>query len=224
MKGIIFDLDGTMVDNMMIHHRAWQRKLKELGMDLSLPEVMQKVHGVNEEILERLFGDRFTSEERKRYSKEKEAEYRNIFKSDLKLIAGLHEFLIILKERKIPLGIGSAAPPENVDFVLDNLGIRHFFKVVLHARNVSAGKPHPEIYLKVADGLGLPVKDCLIFEDSPVGVEAARRAGSSAIVVTTTHNEDEFKDFPNVLKFITDYTKIDLNQLKTIYQGARATV
>ena len=206
---------------MMIHHRAWQRKLKELGMDLSLPEVMQKVHGVNEEILERLFGDRFTSEERVNFSREKEAEYRDIFKPDLKLVSGLHEFLMTLKESKIPLGIGSAAPPENVDFVLDNLGIRHFFSVVLHARNVSAGKPHPEIYFKVADGLGLPIKDCLIFEDSPVGVEAARRAGSSAIVVTTTHREDEFKEFSNVLKFIPDYTKIDLNQLKSIYQGAR---
>ena len=224
MKGIIFDLDGTMVDNMMIHHRAWQRKLKELGMDLTLPEVMQKVHGVNEEILERLFGDRFTLEERIIFSREKEAEYRNIFKSDLKLITGLHEFLMILKESKIPLGIGSAAPPENVDFVLDNLCIRHFFKVILHARNVSAGKPHPEIYLKVAEGLGLPVNDCLIFEDSPVGVEAARRAGSSAIVVTTTHTEDDFKDFPNVLKFIHDYTGIDMDQLKIISQNSRIVI
>ncbi len=211
-----------MVDNMMIHHRAWQRKLKELGLDLTLPEVMQKVHGVNEEILERLFGDRFTHEERVVFSRAKEAEYRNIFKPELKLISGLHEFLLTLKESKMPLGIGSAAPPENVDFVLDNLGIRQFFKVVLHARNVSAGKPHPEIYLKVADGLGLPIKDCLIFEDSPVGVEAARRAGSSAIVVTTTHREEEFKKFPNVLKFIPDYTKIDLDQLKIIYHRASA--
>jgi beta-phosphoglucomutase len=216
MKGIIFDLDGTMVDNMMIHHRAWQRKLKELGMDLTLPEVMQKVHGVNEEILERLFGDRFTHEERVGFSREKEAEYRIIFKPELKLIAGLHEFLLTLKENNIPLGIGSAAPPENVDFVLDSLGIRHFFKIVLHARNVSAGKPHPEIYLKVADGLGLPIKDCLIFEDSPVGVEAARRAGSSAIVITTTHLEEEFKEFPNVLKFISDYMGMDINQLNVI--------
>jgi len=221
MKGIIFDLDGTMVDNMMIHHRAWQRKLKELGMDLSLQEVMQKVHGVNEEILERLFGDRFTVEERVILSMQKEADYRTIFKPDLKLVPGLSEFLESLKESKIPLGIGSAAPPENVDFVLDNLGIRHFFKVILHARNVSAGKPHPEIYFKVADGLGLPVKDCLIFEDSPVGVEAARRAGSSAIVVTTTHREDEFRGFANVVKFIPDYTGMDINLLKIIYKGTR---
>ena len=81
-----------MVDNMMIHHLAWQRKLKELGMVLSLSEVMLKVHGVNEEILERLFGDKFTPEQRIVFSREKEAEYRNIFKPELKLISGLQDF------------------------------------------------------------------------------------------------------------------------------------
>jgi HAD superfamily hydrolase (TIGR01509 family) len=202
-------MDGTMVDNMMIHHRAWQRKLKELGLDLSLGEVMQKVHGVNEEILLRLFGDRFTPDERTRYAYEKEAEYREIFKPELKLIQGLPELLVQLKENKMPMGIGSAAPPENVDFVLDNLDIRHFFKIVLHAQNVANGKPHPEIYLNVADGLGLPTRDCLVFEDSPVGVEAAQRAGCPVVVVTTTHKREEFKSFSNIIKFIPDFTEVD---------------
>jgi HAD superfamily hydrolase (TIGR01509 family) len=208
MKGIIFDLDGTMVDNMMVHHRAWQSKLKTLGLDLHLDEVMEKVHGVNEEILERLFGDRYTVEERKQHSFEKEEEYRRIFKSELKLIEGLPQFLITLKERGVPLAIGSAAPPENVDFVLDNLNIRHFFKVILHARSVTRGKPDPEIYQKAAAGLTLSPEECLIFEDSPVGAEAARRAGSKVVIVTTTHAAAEFAKFTNVIKFISDYNLI----------------
>ena len=72
IKAILFDMDGTMIDNMMIHHRAWQRKLKEYGLDLSMAEVKERIHGVNEEILEREFGDRFTPEQRKRIAWEKE--------------------------------------------------------------------------------------------------------------------------------------------------------
>lgn len=82
-RAFIFDMDGTMVDNMMVHHRAWQRKLAALGLDLTLEEVRQSIHGINEEILGRLFGDRFSPEERHRIAWEKEAEYRDIFLSEL---------------------------------------------------------------------------------------------------------------------------------------------
>ena len=213
MKGIIFDLDGTMVDNMMVHHRAWQQKLRHMGLDLPLEEVMQKVHGVNEEILERLFGDKYTPQERRQHSLEKEQEYRKIFKNDLKLIEGLPSFLENLKSSNIPLAIGSAAPPENVNFVLDNLDIRKYFDVVLHARDVSIGKPNPEIYLKVSDQLGFDPKDCIVFEDSPTGAEAASRAESPMVIVTTTHSEEEFSQFNNVLMFIENYENIEIDQL-----------
>ncbi|MCB9266984.1 MAG: HAD family phosphatase [Lewinellaceae bacterium] len=214
MKGIIFDMDGTMVDNMMVHHRAWQRKLALLGLDMPLEEIKEKVHGVNVEILERLFGDRFTPEERKQISREKESEYRRIFRQDLRLLNGLPEFLEELSERHIPLAVGSAAPPENVDFVLDELNIRHYFKGVFHAGNVSKGKPDPEIFEKAAGSMGLPVQDCLVFEDSPTGAEAARRAGSSAIILTTTHEEAEFRQFPNVKRCIPDFSNLTVDEVK----------
>ena len=97
MKAVIFDMDGTMVDNMMIHHKAWQRKLNEYGLNLSLEEVKESIHGVNHEILKRLFGNRFNDKERIRISSEKEAEYRNIFADSLHLVKGLPEFLELLK-------------------------------------------------------------------------------------------------------------------------------
>ncbi len=209
MKGIIFDLDGTMVDNMMVHHRAWQKKLAELGLVMEMDEVMEKVHGINEQILERLFGDRFNADERKRIAQEKEEVYRSIFLPQLELIAGLDNFLARLTRAQIPIGIGSAAPPENVDFVLDNLKIRDLFRVVFHSRDVVNGKPDPEIYHKVAGGLQIPTEECLIFEDSPIGALAASRAGSKVIVVTTTHTPDEFRDIPNIIKFINNYHEID---------------
>jgi len=211
-------MDGTMVDNMMVHHQAWQRKLKTLGMDMTLEQVMDEIHGVNEEIVARLFGDRFNPEERARISWEKEHEYRTIFKKELQLIDGLVDFLEEIKSSGIPMAIGTAAPPENVDFVLDNLDIRHYFEAVFNSMDVSKGKPNPEIFIKCANAIGVPAEDCLVFEDSVVGAETAFNAGCSAIVITTTHQKQEFDRFPHILKFITDYRGLQLDSLLTIRQ------
>jgi beta-phosphoglucomutase family hydrolase len=213
MKGVIFDMDGTMVDNMMTHHRAWQSILAGVGLELTLEEVKREIHGINEEIIARLFGDRFTEEEIKRIAYEKEAAYRRIFLPELKLVDGLPDLLETLYQANIPMAIGTAAPPENVDFVLDNLNLRQYFKSVLHAGHVSKGKPDPEIFIKAANGMGLDAPDCLIFEDSPTGAEAANRAGSPAIILTTTHQQAEFSHFPNVVKFIADFRAVNVEEI-----------
>lgn len=204
IRGFIFDMDGTMVDNMMVHHRAWQRKLAALGLELTLEEVRQSIHGINEEIIERLFGDRFTPEERRRIAGEKEAEYRNIFTPEL--LPGLDHFLRQAAEHQIPMGIGTAAPPENVWFVLERLQLQPLFQAVIDAKMVTKGKPDPEVFLLVAEQLGLDPTDCLVFEDSPTGAEAARRAGMPAVILTTTHTRDEFARFDHILQFAADFT------------------
>jgi len=216
MKGVIFDLDGTMVDNMNTHHRAWQRKLASLGLDWDLETIRREVHGINEEIIARIFGERFTPEERKSISAEKELEYRNIFLPVLRLLDGLPELLEELAEAGIPMAIGTAAPPENVDFVLDNLGIRHYFRAVLHAGSVSKGKPDPEIFEKAAAGIGVAPRDCLVFEDSPTGAGAAGQLGCKTIIVTTTHREDEFREYASVVGFIRDFSGVNIARIKEI--------
>ncbi|MFP4292667.1 MAG: HAD family hydrolase [Cyclobacteriaceae bacterium] len=205
VRAVIFDMDGTMVDNMMVHHRAWQVKLRELGMDLPLEEIRAKVHGINEEILERLFGEQLTPDERRRHSFEKEKAYREIFKDSLVLVEGLDIYLEEIRSRGIKMAIGSAAPPENVDFVLDTLQIRHLFDAILHARNVKKGKPDPEIYLSLMEILGFSPSEVLIFEDSPVGAEAAVRSGARTIVINTTHEKEEFDHLPEIIGFIRNF-------------------
>jgi beta-phosphoglucomutase family hydrolase len=213
IKGVIFDLDGTMVDNMMIHHRAWQRKLAELGLDFTIEEVKEKVHGVNDEILIRLFRDRFNAEQRQQIADEKEAAYREIFLPEIKLIAGLPAFLEQLKEAGIPLAIGTAAPADNMNFVLDELQLRPYFRAAFHAGDVRQGKPHPEIFQKAAAALDLSADDCLVFEDSPTGIEAARRAGSKAVAITTTHLMAEFKHLPHVIRCVPNYVGMKWQEL-----------
>lgn len=215
IKAVIFDMDGTMVDNMMVHHRAWQRKLAQLGLEMDLEQVRQEIHGVNKQILQRLFGDRFTDVDRERIAGEKEEEYRRIFKEELKLIEGLDGFLKVLTSEGLPMAIGSAAPAENVDFVLDELDIRGLFKVVKHAGDVVKGKPDPEIYLKVAAELGVNPKDCVVFEDTPTGAQAGSAAGCKVIVILNTHEQGEFVGITGIQRFIKDYHFTSLNEAMT---------
>jgi beta-phosphoglucomutase len=213
MNAILFDLDGTMINNMMIHHRAWQQTLRELGLDWSIEQVKESIHGINTEILERIFGDRFNAEQRTAISWEKEAAYRNIFLPDLKLIDGLPEFLQTLQANNIPMAIASAAPPENVNFVLDHLDLHQYFPVVYHSDLVSKGKPDPEVFHKAAADLGVPIEKCWVFEDSIVGAAAAKNAGSPAVIVTTTHTREEFAEFSHIHKFISNYREISFFDL-----------
>jgi HAD superfamily hydrolase (TIGR01509 family) len=209
-------MDGTMVDNMMVHHQAWQQKFASLGIQMSMAEVKEQVHGVNEEILERLFGDRFTREERRRISAEKEADYRAIFKTQLVLVRGVEDFLRSAKEANIPMAIATAAPPENVDFVLDNLQLRGYFGGVVHAHHVKKGKPDPETFLLAAASIDIPIEDCLVFEDSLTGAHTAANAGCSTIIVTTTHSQEEFDSFSHIIKFISDFSRITLDKIGVI--------
>ncbi len=209
---LIFDMDGTMVDNMMVHHRAWQQKLAEIGLNLTLEEVIANCHGKNDEILQRLFGEKYNFEERDRISYEKEAVYREVFLKDLKLIDGLNDMLKTAFKMGIPMGIGTAARPENVDYVLDNLNIRHYFKAIVTSADVDKGKPDPSVFLMVADILGVKYSNCLVFEDSPTGAKTAVNAGMKAIILTTTHKAEEFSEFSSVLKCLPDYTSIDISE------------
>ena len=193
-RGILFDLDGTLVDNMMVHHRAWQRKLRELGLDYSLERVKDEIHGVNHEILERLFGDRYSREEYHRIAAEKEAAYREIFLEDFaaNIVPGALDFIRDAHARGVPLAIGTAGPEENAFFAIDQLGIRSMLGHVVHSGMVRRGKPDPEVFSQAALGIGVPLADCLIFEDSLTGARAANNAGCPVVVITTTHAAEEF--------------------------------
>ena len=207
MKAFIFDLNGTMINDMPYHTKAWQTLLNEqLGGSFTWEEVKKQMYGKNPEVLVRMFGpDRFTTEEMNDLSYKKEEKYQQEFLPHLALLPGLHEFLEAAYQRGIPMAIGSAAIPFNIDYVLDNLNIRHYFKAIVSADDVILSKPHPETFLKAAQLLGAMPGDCIVFEDVPKGVEAAANAGMKAVVITTTHEQHEFEKLTNVLHYSTDF-------------------
>ena len=208
MHAFIFDLNGTMINDMDYHTRGWLYLLNNvLGGNFTWDEVKPQMYGKNQEVLARMFGaGRFTDEEMERLSLEKERRYQEEFLPNLKLLPGLSEFLEKAYQQGIPMAIGSAAIPFNIDFVLDNLNIRHYFKAIVSANDVVFSKPNAETFLKAAALLNAEPTDCLVFEDVPKGAEAAQNAGMKAIVLTTTHQPDEFKGLQNVLHFACDFT------------------
>jgi beta-phosphoglucomutase len=214
-KAFIFDLNGTMIDDMHYHAKAWFDILNnDLNATLSYDEVKKQMYGKNEELLERVFGkDHFSEEEMKKISLQKEHSYQSAFLPELKLINGLDDFLQKAFSKNILLAIASAAIPFNIDFVVDNLHIRHYFKAIVSADDVAVSKPHPEVFIKAAQLLNVEPKDCIVFEDAPKGVEAAANAGMQAIVITTTHEQKEFADYKNVIAFVKDYDDEYMNQL-----------
>jgi len=207
-KAFIFDLNGTMINDMEYHIRAWYGILNnELGANLSWSEVKREMYGKNTELLVRVFGnDHFSAEEMERLSVEKEEQYQSAFRPHLQLIDGLHVFLKTAFNAGIRMAIGSAAIPMNVDFVLDGLQLRSYFKAVVTAADVAHSKPDPETFVKAANGLHAAPADCIVFEDAPKGVEAALNAGMPAVVLTTMHQPEEFRAYPNILHFVSDYT------------------
>jgi beta-phosphoglucomutase family hydrolase len=207
MKAFIFDLNGTMINDMPYHTKAWQNLLNNvLGGNFTWDEVKPQMYGKNQEVLVRMFGpDRFTVAEMDHLAVEKEKKYQQEFLPYLELLPGLHDFLEAAWQKGIPMAIGSAAIPFNIDFVLDNLHIRHYFRAIVSADDVELSKPHPETFLKAAGLLNADPADCIVFEDVPKGAEAAANAGMKAVIITTTHEASEFSHLSNILHFAADF-------------------
>lgn len=212
-KAFLFDLNGTMIDDMEYHIVAWHGILNKLGAGISLAQMKEECYGKNTELLERMFPKRFTDEEKDAMSYEKEKHYQQAFAPKLKLIDGLHDFLDKAHASGIKMAIGSAAIMFNIDFVLDGLDIRKYFDVIVSADDVTDSKPDPETYLQCAAKLGIDAKDCLVFEDVPKGVEAAMNANMNAVVITTMHHKEEFENCSNVISFIGNYHDGSLTKL-----------
>lgn len=212
--GMIFDVDGTIVNNMHIHQAAWQNLMQSIespsGREWSLQDVKREIWGKNEEIFERLFPRQFSIEQVNQLSNKKENHYIATYKNQISFIAGLEELLEQLKVNDIKLGIASAGPYICVDFVRQSLNLDRFFSVFIDADQVKFSKPDPEPFLVAASHLGVIPNKCLAFEDSPTGALSASKAGMETVVILTSHDQDEFASIEGIKGFIKDFTEIQV--------------
>lgn len=192
--GIIFDVDGTMVDNAAYHENAWIELGRRYDLGITSEFYRANIHSrSNDKNVKILFEDKATPEMIERIAEEKETIYRDSFRPVIKEIDGLTVFLKALKAEGIKCAAASNSPKGNVDMVLDELDIRRYFDTVINRDMVSVGKPDPEIFLKAADGMGIAASRCVVVEDSVSGFKAADNAAMPYIVITAGADEDELQ-------------------------------
>jgi beta-phosphoglucomutase family hydrolase len=181
---LIFDLDGVVVDSMPIHTLAWQRYLAELG--IAGNQVERRMHGRrNDEIVRDFLGPDVHPQAVFEHGTAKERLFREMISPQLsvRLVPGVVDFLA--RSRPTPIALATNAEPANVDFVLNGTGIRSFFSVIVDGTQVAHAKPAPDVYLRAAELMTVDPANCIVFEDSPVGVAAARAAGMRVVGVLT---------------------------------------
>jgi beta-phosphoglucomutase family hydrolase len=214
IKAIIFDMDGTMVDNMAVHNRIWIEYLLEIGAEPDPATFNDRTAGKTSSEIMRMFIDKtLTDEAAIQLGTEKEVRYRNFFQDKVQPVPGLIDLLRSARTAELKLGVATSAPPANVTFLLGRLGLCDFFDAVVHGEEITNGKPAPDIFLKAADRLNVSPQDCLVFEDARYGVEAAVRAGMRAILVTTGIDKAEAHKIPGVWKAIGDFNDISIEEI-----------
>jgi beta-phosphoglucomutase family hydrolase len=182
--GLIFDLDGVIIDSMPFHQRAWQRYLQMTGIGAG--ESLDFMHGQrNDEIVRGLLGPQADLQTVIAHGAAKEHLYRDLLRERLSehLVAGIAEWLERISGA--PIALATNAERANVDFVLDGGKLRHYFQAIVDGAQVERPKPAPDVYLRAAELLEIAPRNCIVFEDSPVGVAAAVAAGMRVVGVLT---------------------------------------
>jgi HAD superfamily hydrolase (TIGR01509 family) len=185
-RAVLWDLDGVLVDTGEFHYQSWVRVLADYGVPFSRESFRQTFGMNNAGILGILLGDRLTPELLAEISERKEGAFRQAVQGQVKPLLGVLTWLERLNADGFRQGIASSAPAANIDVLVDELGIRPYFGVIVSGADLPA-KPEPALFLKVASMLGAVPERCIVVEDAVAGVEAAKRAGMKCVAVTTTN-------------------------------------
>ncbi len=213
MKAWLFDLDGTLIDSMPLHHEAWRQWFTSQGLPFDEEGFFAATAGrTNAEILADLLPGR-TPGALWQMGEDKEALYRAVARERLELIAGALPLLQAGREAGLKLAICTASPPGNMAVAFERFGLDALVDTVTSPSDGLRGKPHPDIFEEAARRLGVAAADCIVFEDAPLGVEAARRAGMRAFALTTTLPAREFEAFPNLIGTAADLSRLQLQHL-----------
>ena len=212
-KALLFDLDGTLIDSMPHHHNAWVRWHERRGWVIDGERFFAETAGrSNAEILADML-PALSVAEHTAMADEKEALYREQASVSLALIGGAAEFVTAAHRAGFKLAVCTASTPQNMALAFERHGIDAWVETVVSPADGLRGKPHPDIFLEAANRLGVQPVDCIVFEDAPLGIEAARRAGMRAVALTTTMPADAFTGFDNVLTIVPSFVSVQLPHL-----------
>lgn len=219
---LIFDMDGTMVDSMPWHAKAWIEFARRRGLALDVPDLMRRTTGRNAfecacELMER----EVSVAESDAITHEKETIYRELFGAVFAEVAGFGAFARAAAARGLKIAVGTAGDRHNVAFVMERLRMDPLPLAIVGGDEGFTGKPTPAIFLEAARRIGVAPEHCIVFEDAPFGIEAARRAGMRAVAVCTTHSAAELAG-PHVIAAVRDYEELALSNFLETLDAATA--
>jgi HAD superfamily hydrolase (TIGR01509 family) len=214
---LIFDMDGVLVDSNPFHLEKWAALLTERRVEFDRAKLPEQILGQrNDTALRFFFGKQLSTEDRRRLIEELEQRFRRAFRSHARPLPGLEALIQEGHRSGIPMAVASSAMAKNVEFVVEALGFRRYFKALVNGDEVSKPKPDPEIYLRAARLLGADPLFSVAFEDSFVGIEAAKQAGMKCVGIASSFSAAELSSRTQadlVVRSFTELTLPDLGEL-----------
>ncbi|MEJ1169562.1 HAD family hydrolase [Variovorax sp. CCNWLW235] len=221
VEAFIFDMDGTMIDSMPWHARSWVEFVARHGLKLDVTDILARTTGrTGTECMRELFERELSDAECQTLVHEKEEIYRAMFSDNFTEVAGFTAFAKAAVARGLKVAVGTAGDKHNIEFAMSRLKMDPLPLAIVGGDEGFAGKPTPEIFLEAARRIGVAPERCIVFEDAPFGIEAARRGGMRAVAVCSTHTAAELAG-PHVIAAVRDYDELaHSNFLETLDAAA----
>ncbi len=213
--GVIFDMDGVLIDSCPAHFKAWTRLAHAHGETFTYEQFISVSGQINSVLIPRLWGHALKDKaEAERWAEEKEQYYREILKAEFPTMKGADALIAALSGAGFRLAVGSAGPQGNVQAALDGLTNSKLFNAVVHGCELKHGKPDPEVFLLAAQRISMPTNRCCVIEDAPLGLQAARAAGMTAIGLTGTSPREQLAPLADrVVDSLEELTPVAIAEL-----------
>ncbi|MHC4480053.1 MAG: HAD family hydrolase [Planctomycetota bacterium] len=208
-RGVIFDMDGVLADTARAHFETWRSVARRWKVELSWDDFQRCFGRPNHETIPELFGPALAEEEIRQIDRLKETAFREEFGPRLEPVAGVAELVEDLHRERWRLAVGSSGPRENIELVLRAIGLTPYFGAIVSGWEVERGKPHPEVFLTAAAKISVSPARCLVIEDMPAGIRAARAAGMRCVALTTTRPAEDLGEADRVLGDLRGFTAGD---------------
>jgi len=212
-QAVLWDLDGVIADTGIYHCRAWQEIFSQMGIEFTEEHFMKHFGQRNDTIIRDTVKETISQQALDAIADKKEVAYRRLVADNIKALPGAIELLSSLHERGIKSAIASSAPPDNVRIILVGLGIEKYFGAVACGREVTEGKPSPQIFLLAAEKLKVEPTGCVVIEDAVAGVAGAKRAGMKCVAVANSHPGDKLKEADLIVASLESVSVDDLSRL-----------